>query len=88
MGCSNSKPEKSVVKSTEQPAIVRDGSLKPVPLTALEIQARIECPTEMKLLEIGGFKMKYAWVSQRGYYPDCESYILIYILRSDIIFLF
>ncbi len=77
MGCTNSKQEKSVAKNTDQPVAVRESSLKPVPLTLQEIQARIECPTEMKLLEIGGFKMKYAWVSQRGYYPDCELYAII-----------
>lgn len=40
------------------------------PLTELQIRERIEAPTECKTLAIAGVKMRYAWVSQRGYYPD------------------
>lgn len=40
------------------------------PLTATEIQSRIEAPREFQFLELAGVKIKYAWTSQRGYYPE------------------
>jgi hypothetical protein len=68
MGCTNSST-KNVMENN--------------PLTALQIQQRIEAPSECKQLIIGGVTMRYAWVSQRGYYPDGEptssSFILFYL---------
>jgi hypothetical protein len=51
------------------------------PLTPLQIQQRIEAPSECKQLVIGGITMRYAWVSQRGYYPDGEAASLFLVLR-------
>jgi len=80
MGCTNSKPQSNKSVTQNESALAKEGSLKAIPLTAQEIQARIECPNESKPLEIGGLKMKYAWVSQRGYYPDCKFPKLIFIV--------
>lgn len=56
MGCTSSSVNNNVMENN--------------PLSATEIQQRIEAPTESKHLAIGDIKMRYAWVSQRGYYPD------------------
>jgi hypothetical protein len=40
------------------------------PLTKEELQQRIVAPSEIQILSTGGIKIRYAWVSQRGYYPD------------------
>lgn len=40
------------------------------PLTELEIQSRIESSKQTQTLEIDGVKMRYAFMSQRGYYPE------------------
>ena len=42
------------------------------PLTAIQIRQRIEAPQESKTHCSAGVTMRYAWVSQRGYYPDGE----------------
>lgn len=57
MGCHVSKGD------TAQAA---DGSK----LSAQEVQARIEAPVSSVTLEIGGYKIRYAYISQRGFYPD------------------
>jgi hypothetical protein len=60
------------------------------PLTETQIRERIEAPKECKGLTIADMKMRYAWVSQRGYYPDGTSGSC-YILQdpvSDFNFLF
>jgi hypothetical protein len=40
------------------------------PLSDREIQSRIECPQSTLNMAIGKTKIRYAYVSQRGYYPD------------------
>ena len=62
MGCVNSHPK----------ALPRQISRNPQPLTDLEIRDRIDAPSQSQTVEIGGVRYKYAWISQRGYYPDCE----------------
>lgn len=42
------------------------------PLSEKEIQMRIEAPAESQVFTVGGITFRYAWVSQRGYYPDCK----------------
>eukprot|EP01041_Mallomonas_annulata_P000526 gene526-1002_t len=39
-------------------------------LTAKEIQMRIECSNKSEELILNNFNLTYAWVSQRGFYPD------------------
>lgn len=43
---------------------------KPSPLSDQEILARIESCAETQKTTFGDIKTRYAWVSQRGYYPD------------------
>lgn len=43
------------------------------PLTDNEIQSRIEGPVETQVCTIGGIRYRYAWISQRGYYPRGQS---------------
>lgn len=59
MGCSSSKAQ-NASKPVEQTG----------PLTETEIEARISAPSETQNINIAGVSMRYAWVSQRGYYPD------------------
>lgn len=68
MGCTNSKG------AYTPPPRYNDGSYsnKSNPLTEKEIQARIEAAKESHVLELGGVKYRYAYVSQRGYYPECK----------------
>lgn len=50
------------------------------PLTQLEIQNRIDCSKESQEFIIDNIKYKYAYVSQRGFYPS--GYSLLYSLSS------
>jgi hypothetical protein len=42
------------------------------PLSEKEIESRIECSDEAQIMKIGKIVYRYAYVSQRGYYPDCK----------------
>ena len=66
MGCKNSKH----LHDHDQHGLA--GSMKSNPLTEQEILARIDAPKQFQTLEIGGASIRYAWVSQRGYYPECS----------------
>jgi hypothetical protein len=74
MGCTNSKPQ-----------AVEQANLKPNPLTSQQIKARSDCPLDARHLEIGDIKTRYAWVSQRGYYPDskCERELYNVLLVNE-----
>jgi hypothetical protein len=50
------------------------------PLTEKELEQRIVAPSETQILKIGGINIRYAWVSQRGYYPDGYIYFEIIII--------
>lgn len=67
MGCSNSKEETTAVAAPPPQKRKSNG-----PLTAKEIEKRIDAPSSSKLLKFDDFSMRYAYVCQRGYYPDCE----------------
>lgn len=47
------------------------------PLSELEIQDRIDASKQTQILEIDGIKMRFAFMSQRGYYPECKFFINI-----------
>lgn len=74
MGCTNSKP-----RAVEQP----DTSQKPNPLTSQQLKARSDCPLDARHLDIGDIKTRYAWVSQRGYYPDSKYEIYVKMFPSN-----
>jgi serine/threonine protein phosphatase PrpC/CRP-like cAMP-binding protein len=40
------------------------------PLTSNEIQERIEAPASSQTVKIGSYTIQYAFISQRGFYPD------------------
>jgi len=40
------------------------------PMTKAEIQSRIESIEKTEMVVFGGMKLRYAYLSQRGYYPD------------------
>lgn len=67
MGCNHSKGKDQTDVLVPRPAQKRksDG-----PLTAKEIEKRIDASSETKLLKFEEFSMRYAYVCQRGYYPD------------------
>lgn len=93
MGCSSSKPLAShthsgdsavtttISQNNNNNSVNNDSSTSrrqsSGPLTDKEIQMRIESATEFKTVTIGGITLKYAWVSQRGYYPDSEIYDIV-----------
>jgi hypothetical protein len=76
MGCGASKNSEAVVGSS-----MVGGSHKDEPMTNSEIESRIECIERTESLVLGGMKIRYAYLSQRGYYPDGKkSNFLSYIL--------
>lgn len=72
MGCTSSSARGDDVMAGRSPLPSKNlsTSTRSNPLTATEIQSRIEAPKESQFLEIAGVKIKYAWTSQRGYYPE------------------
>ena len=69
MGCNSSKhPNNSLsnVSNSYEPY----NKTRNNPLTEKEIEMRIESPKEAQNVTVGGVTYNYAWVSQRGYYPD------------------
>jgi hypothetical protein len=48
-----------------------------VPLTENEIQSRIEGPSESQVVRIGDVQYKYAWISQRGFYPHGMIFVAV-----------
>eukprot|EP01039_Chlorochromonas_danica_P011259 gene11259-12558_t len=73
MGCTSSHSNTAL---TSNPVYGGGGhqqgnaSNKSNPLTEKEIQARIEAPSQTQVLELAGVTYRYAWMSQRGYYPE------------------
>ena len=67
MGCCESKPSDVGVGS--------HAALNPVeePMSNAEIESRIESIETTESLVLGGIKLRYAYLSQRGYYPDGKS---------------
>lgn len=77
MGCTSSHSNTAL---TSNPVYGGGGqqqgnaSNKSNPLTEKEIQARIEAPSQTQVLELAGVTYRYAWMSQRGYYPECKGF--------------
>lgn len=73
MGCTQSTSHtREPVESMSSPKSSRRSMN---PLTDLEIQSRIEASKSVQTLEIDGVKMRYAFMSQRGYYPEGECHV-------------
>lgn len=78
MGCTQSTPTNTPNQQQRQSAAPPAGNngaknvkdMKTNPLSEVEILSRIDAPKESKNLEIEGVKMRYAYMSQRGYYPE------------------
>ena len=68
MGC---KLSSNRDHDTKAPAI-RRGSSQPGPMTKQQIEKRINSINETCVATFGGVSVRYAWLSQRGYYPDRE----------------
>lgn len=64
MGCGNSK---HAADTTSQSNGERHPSGQ---LTTSEILERIDAPARSENVDIGGYKLRYAYISQRGFYPD------------------
>jgi len=65
MGCQQSTPSGHAPKR----ASVGRASVNP-PMTKSEIHQRIDCIDETRSATFGGVSVRYAYLSQRGYYPD------------------
>jgi hypothetical protein len=76
MGCTNSKEPNGASPPVKGSA---SNSMRNNPLTEQEIQMRIDCPKQSQLLELGGVTYRYAWVSQRGYYPEGNSVFPVHL---------
>ena len=68
MGCKLSSNRDNDPKSTA----IRRGSTRPGPMTKQQIEKRISSIKETCVATFGGVSVRYAWLSQRGYYPDRE----------------
>ena len=66
MGCIQSKSSSS--PSAAGPGA--SGSGGPGRLTTSEVESRIDAPARTITTSIGGAKVRYGYVSQRGFYPD------------------
>lgn len=71
MGCCESKPSD----------VVGGGSIAMTgpndePMSNAEIESRIESIEKTETAVFGGMKIRYAYLSQRGYYPDGEFLLL------------
>ena len=85
MGCASSSPDIKDAATKQEPKLsFSDIQIKNNPLSVEEIQSRIEAPKESHSLTLAGITFKYAWVSQRGYYP--EGFIVHFINLLSIIY--
>mmetsp|Transcript_21896 Transcript_21896/g.33122 ORF Transcript_21896/g.33122 Transcript_21896/m.33122 type:complete len:716 (+) Transcript_21896:90-2237(+) len=64
MGCSGSKQADAAVGGS------MIGGPEDEPMTHAEIESRIESSEKTHNVVLGGMKIRYAYLSQRGYYPD------------------
>jgi hypothetical protein len=71
MGCSSSTPANKPRKLAGPPGAKTNTRNSIVGMTKTEIDQRIECG-ETKKAKFGGVTVRYAYLSQRGYYPDGE----------------
>lgn len=51
------------------------------PLTLDDLSARITAPKKSESIKIGNYTINYAYLSQRGYYPECK-YLIVFIPRT------
>lgn len=74
MGCGQSKP-----------SIIRSANGGVTRLSQQDLQKRVEAPKENEVLEYCGMTLKYAYVSQRGYYPDSKlyRYVVFWLVHSE-----
>lgn len=70
MGCTSSKQFND---TTDAPVNNNGSSMKNNPLTEDEILMRMDAPAESMRMVIDGVSIRYAWVCQRGYYPEGNS---------------
>jgi hypothetical protein len=74
MGCTQSNGRNNQPTSPHHTVTSESGfqATKSNPLSEKEIQQRIDAPSEVQTTSIAGINFRYAWVSQRGYYPECN----------------
>eukprot|EP01035_Chromulina_nebulosa_P017471 gene17471-23023_t len=70
MGCTQSSQSNRVNRSVSKLDNHTDSINKNNPLSEKELLQRIEAPITSQKMTINGINYTYAWVSQRGYYPD------------------
>ena len=69
MGCGQSKHQAEVGVVAPPPMGTTSTD---EPMTNAEIQSRIDSIEKTESIVLGGMKLRYAYLSQRGYYPDGE----------------
>ena len=72
MGCGHSKEAPAVLGNNNH----HHASSKEEPMTVAEIESRIECIQHTQSVTFGGIRIRYAYLSQRGFYPDGTSYLI------------
>ena len=86
MGCTqSSSPQNGTLDGHSSGRHESFPTSKSNPLTEKEIQMRIEAPNGTQVLELGGVRYRYAWMSQRGYYPECKLSPLLPPLSSPLL---
>ena len=66
MGCTSSKDiDARAICSGEESG----------PLSRQAVEGRIDCIEETKTATFGNLKVRYGYLSQRGYYPDGETIV-------------
>ncbi|KAL3769544.1 hypothetical protein ACHAW5_006296 [Stephanodiscus triporus] len=66
MGCKLSSNRDHDAKAPPK----RNAGIRPPPMTKSQIDSRIKSINETCVATFGGVSVRYAWLSQRGYYPD------------------
>ena len=69
MGCCNSKSNSNSKRGSKTGGdIVLETTNSP--LSPYEIECRVEASKVVQTINLGDIAISYAWLSQRGYYPD------------------
>lgn len=78
MGCGSSTASKTAGDGMPKSAAAHGlGKNRNEPMTNAEVESRIECSESSRTATFGGIKVRYAFLSQRGYYPDGKVILLV-----------
>jgi hypothetical protein len=82
VGCINSREDKLLEARPTLAGVGMRESVTKSPLTVQEIESRMEAPKKVQSFKLGKVDYRYAYVSQRGYYPDGNSTTMLIFCSS------